>query len=120
MVRFYQRAMDDPLIGRLFTDVAQLDLEHHLPVIGDFWESTLFGTGNYSRHRRNPLLVHEALDRKSTLAPEHFHRWLELFTATVDESFRGRRAEYAKQRGYAIAGRMQEFLAERRAAAAAQ
>ena len=40
-------------------------LEHHLPVIGDFWESALFGTGVYARHRRNPLLVHAELDRMS-------------------------------------------------------
>ncbi|HEX2062045.1 MAG TPA: group III truncated hemoglobin [Thermoanaerobaculia bacterium] len=114
MVRFYGRAMSDPVIGTLFTDVARLDLEHHLPVIGDFWESTLFGTGVYSRHGRNPLLVHEDLDRKSRLEPHHFERWLELFTAAVDESFAGVRAEYAKQRGHAIARRMQAFLSERR------
>ncbi len=114
MVRFYGRAMSDPLIGPLFTDVAQLDLGHHLPVIGDFWESALFGTGVYSRHGRNPLLVHEELDRKARLEPQHFQRWLELFTAAVDESFAGTRAEYAKQRGHAIARRMQVFLTERR------
>jgi hemoglobin len=110
MVRFYGRAMTDAVIGPLFTDVAQLDLAHHLPVIGDFWESTLFGSGVYSRHRRNPLLVHAELDAKARLAPHHFARWLELFTASVDESFAGTRAEYAKQRGRAIAQRMQEFL----------
>ncbi|HEX6085876.1 MAG TPA: group III truncated hemoglobin [Thermoanaerobaculia bacterium] len=114
MVRFYGRAMSDPLIGPLFTDVARLDLEHHLPVIGDFWESTLFGSGVYSRHRRNPLLVHAELDRKARLEPRHFARWLELFTSSVDESFAGTRADYAKQRGHAIARRMLEFLAERR------
>lgn len=111
MVRFYGRAMSDPVIGPLFTDVAQLDLEHHLPVIGDFWESTLFGSGVYSRHRRNPLEVHAELDRKARLEPHHFRRWLELFTASVDESFAGTRAEYAKQRGHAIARRMLEYLA---------
>lgn len=36
VIRFYGRAMSDPVIGYLFTEVAQLDLEHHLPVIGDF------------------------------------------------------------------------------------
>ena len=113
MVTFYSRAMTDPLIGPLFTDVAQLDLEHHLPVIGDFWESTLFGTGVYARHRRNPLLVHLELDRQARLEPQHFQRWLALFTQSVDESFAGVRAEYAKQRGFAIAHRMQEFLRER-------
>ena len=115
MVRFYGRAMSDPLIGPLFTDVAQLDLEHHLPVIGDFWESTLFGSGVYSRHRRNPLLVHAELDRKARLQPHHFQRWLELFTTAVDESFAGLRADYAKQRGHAIARRMLEFLGGERA-----
>jgi hemoglobin len=110
MVRFYGRALADPLIGHFFTDVVKLDLEHHLPVIGDFWESTLFGTGSYRRHGRNPLLVHEELDRKSRLEPEHFHRWLELFAETVDESFAGPRAEFAKQRAHAIARRMLEHL----------
>jgi hemoglobin len=107
--------MSDPVIGPLFTDVAELDLEHHLPVIGDFWESTLFGSGVYSRHRRNPLLVHAELDRKSRLEPHHFQRWLELFTSSIDESFSGLRADYAKQRGHAIARRMLEFLGTKRA-----
>jgi len=110
MLRFYGRAMSDPVIGYLFTDVAQLDLEHHLPVIGDFWESTLFGTGVYSRHGRNPLMIHAELDRKGTLDPLHFQRWLALFSDSVDESFAGMRAEYAKHRGHAIARRMQEYL----------
>jgi truncated hemoglobin YjbI len=114
MVRFYGRAMSDPVIGPLFTAVAKLDLEQHLPVIGDFWESTLFASGVYSRHRRNPLLVHEELDRKARLEPHHFERWLELFTRSVDEAFAGTRADYAKQRGHAIARRMLEFLGDQR------
>ena len=114
MRRFYGKAMTDPVIGPLFTDVARLDLVHHLPVIGDFWESTLFGSGVYSRHRRNPLLVHAELDRQARLEPHHFQRWLALFTESVDAAFAGVRAEYAKQRGHAIARRMQEFLAGRR------
>ena len=114
MVSFYGRAMTDPVIGHLFTEVAELDLEHHLPVIGDFWESTLFGSGVYSRHGRNPLLVHGDLDRKARLEPQHFQRWLALFNASVDESFAGTRAEYAKQRGFMIAHRMQVYLAGQR------
>ena len=112
MRAFYGRAMTDPVIGRFFTEVAQLDLAAHLPVIGDFWESTLFGSGNYSRHRRNPLMIHAELDRKGTLRREHFERWLTLFFTTVDESFAGVRADYAKQRGLAVARRMLEFISE--------
>ena len=111
MVRFYGRAMTDPVIGPFFTDVAHLDLEHHLPVIGDFWESALFGSPVYRKHGRNPLLVHADLHRKAPLRAEHFQRWLQLFTEAVDESFAGMRANFAKQRGHAIARRMLEFLA---------
>jgi hemoglobin len=110
MHAFYARALADDVIGYIFTDVAKLDLEHHLPIIGDFWESLLFGTPAYSKHGRNPLLVHRDLHEKSSLTAEHFRRWLEIFIATVDEMFDGERAEYLKQRAAAIAVRMQEFL----------
>src|SRR5215203_1431690 len=107
---FYEHAMVDDVIGYIFTDVAHLDLEHHLPIIGDFWESLLFGTQAYARHRRNPLQVHAALHAKSALSREHFERWLEIFTATVDDLFVGERADHLKIRAGAIAARMLEFL----------
>jgi hemoglobin len=110
MNRFYARAINDEIIGYIFTDVAHLDLKHHLPIIGDFWETLLFGTGNYQRHGRNPLQVHAALAQKSALTAKHFRRWLELFTETVDESFAGERAEFAKLRAEAIANRMLNFV----------
>lgn len=110
MRAFYARALADDVIGYIFTDVARLDLEHHLPIIGDFWESLLFGTPAYSKHGRNPLLVHRELHEKSALMAEHFRRWLEMFVATIDEMFSGERAEFLKQRAAAIAVRMQEFL----------
>src|SRR5690606_3660552 len=47
MSLFYNKVLTDDVIGYLFTDVAKLDLDHHLPVIGDFWETVLLGTGNY-------------------------------------------------------------------------
>src|SRR3954452_11349597 len=93
MDKFYARAMFDDKIGYIFTDVAKLDLEHHLPIIGDFWETLLFRTGDYSKHGRNPLEVHGALDRKSPLTSDHFERWLKIFTETVDELFSGDTAD---------------------------
>lgn len=110
MNRFYARAISDEIIGYIFTDVANLDLKHHLPVIGDFWETLLFGTGNYQKHGRNPLQVHARLDQKSPLTQKHFRRWLEIFTETVDELFAGERAEFAKLRAEAIANRMLNFV----------
>ena len=107
---FYDRALGDEVIGYIFTDVAKLDLEHHLPIIGDFWESLLFGTPAYQKHGRNPMLVHRELHSKSNLTREHFERWLEIFTMTVDELFSGENADHLKIRAGAIARRMIEFL----------
>lgn len=107
---FYDRVLVDDVIGYIFTDVAQLDLAHHLPIIGDFWESLLFGTPAYSRHGRNALVVHKELHAKSPLRSEHFERWLDIFSSTVDELFTGERAEYLEDRARAIAVRMQAFL----------
>src|SRR5215213_7839080 len=46
--RFYGRAMDDPMIGFIFTDVARLDLEAHVSRIASFWETILLGAHRYS------------------------------------------------------------------------
>ena len=110
MERFYDKAMKDKTIGYLFTDVAELDLEQHLPVIGDFWETLLFGAGKYQKHGRNPLQVHAEIHRKSPLYLQHFECWLEIFESCVDESFNGERADFIKQRANMIANRMQNFV----------
>lgn len=110
MREFYSEAMSDELIGYLFTDVAKLDLDVHLPIIGDFWESMLFQTGAYQKHGRNPLQVHAELDAMEPFQYEHFERWLEIFNAKVDKNFEGERAVYIKIRANAIANRFMSFL----------
>jgi hemoglobin len=113
MQRFYARAIADDVIGYIFTDVAKLDLEHHLPIIGDFWETLLFRKGDYSRHGRNPLEVHLDLNKRSPLLPEHFARWLVIFNETVDELFTGDVTAFIKVRAEAIAGRMLQSIGHR-------
>jgi hemoglobin len=111
---FYEDAVADDVIGFIFTDVARLDLAHHLPMIGDFWESVLFGATAYAMRGRNPLEVHSLLDAKIRLTDEHFRRWIELFCSSIDNEFRGPRAEFLKTRARSIASRMQTHLAESR------
>jgi hemoglobin len=106
MVRFYTAALADEQIGYIFTDVAKLDMEVHLPIIGDFWETILFQTGAYSRYGRTPLMVHGELADKTPLLFDHFLRWLELFEAAVDEEFEGSNADFLKSRAHQIANRM--------------
>lgn len=109
---FYSRAINDDVIGYIFTDVAKLDLDRHLPIIGDFWETIIFHTGDYQRHGRHPLMVHGELTEKTPLLPEHFRRWLEIFTETVDSTFSGEKADFVKIRARAIADRMRHYVGE--------
>ena len=107
---FYEKATSDEVIGFIFTDVAKLDLARHLPIIGDFWETLLFGKNAYQKHGRNPLRIHAELNLKTPLRHEHFRRWLHIFRETVDEYFAGERAEFAVSRAEAIANRMQNYI----------
>ena len=107
---FYRSAFDDPLIGPVFTEVAQLDLDRHLPIMCDFWETVLFNAGLY---QRNALQLHFALHGKHPLGSEHFDRWVALWSAAVDERFSGPVAERAKVQAGRIAWSMQRRLAGR-------
>jgi hemoglobin len=90
---FYTRAMADPILGFLFVDVAKLDLEAHVPVITDFWETILLGA---QRYRGGAFRPHAELNAKAPLRAGHFERWLFIWRTTVDELFAGERAELAK------------------------
>jgi hemoglobin len=90
---FYGRALVDPMIGFIFVDVAKLDLEAHVPVIASFWETMLLGSRTYAGGAFRP---HAEIHAQAPLRAGHFHRWLTLWHATVDELFRGERAELAK------------------------
>ena len=105
--RFYGRALTDPLIGFLFTDVARIDLEEHVPVITSFWETILLGAPAY---RGGAFAPHAALNRKAPLLSGHFDRWLVLWGQTVDELFAGPRAELAKSHAQRVARAFQRRL----------
>lgn len=104
---FYARAFADPSLGPIFLDVAKMDLDAHLPIMCDFWETVLFRAGLY---RRNALRVHQDLHARSPLATEHFDRWLSLWTATIDDLFAGEKADLAKIQATRIASSIRRRL----------
>jgi hemoglobin len=104
---FYTEATADPVIGYLFTEVARLDLDAHLPVIGAFWETVLLDRPVY---RGNPMRPHQALHALSALRAEHFQRWFAIWAATIDARFDGPVATEAKHRAAVIAETMQRHL----------
>lgn len=97
---FYDKLLDDELMAPLFTEVAQINLSEHLPILYDFWESVLFQAGIYSRDTMQP---HLDLHYAHPLQDRHFERWLELFNDSVDERFEGEKAHQAKVRALSIA-----------------
>ena len=97
---FYEKLLADDMLGHIFTEVAQIDLVEHLPILFDFWESVLFQVGKYSR---NTMDIHLDLNMKYRLKGEHFNQWLILFYETVDEYFEGIKAQQAKERALSIA-----------------
>ena len=111
--KFYEKMLKDPIIGFIFTDIAKIDLDEHLSIICDFWETILFTRPVY---KRGPevMNVHHELNKKIPLKKGHFTRWLYLFSTTVDELFEGERAEKAKERADSIATLMQKRLGSTR------
>jgi len=104
---FYEKALIDQEIGFIFTDIAKIDLESHLPHLFDFWENILLKPNGY---KRNVLKVHVDLNEKVQLNAEHFERWLDLFSTTVDTLFEGIIANSAKNKALSIAAVMQTKL----------
>jgi hemoglobin len=109
VTEFYKKLLNDTSISYLFTDVAKIDLDHHLPVLVDFWEMVLFETDTY---RKNAMAPHMVLHQQSPLQKHHFTTWLNYFTQTVDELFEGERAYRAKERATSIATIMQIRIAQ--------
>lgn len=97
---FYEKVQADPLIGPIFTDVAQVDWASHLPRMYAFWESIILGNNAYDGH---PFRPHLLVNQQHPLQSAHFERWLLLFSATLSEQFIGETASQVRLRAAQIA-----------------
>ena len=100
MNAFYAKALADDTIGFFFTEIVPLNMETHIPLIVDFWETVLLGE---SKYKGNVMQVHQHIHGLSAFKEAHFAKWVFLFQQTVTELFAGARAELAKQRAESIA-----------------
>lgn len=103
LAHFYEKALADEVIGFFFTQVVPLNMETHLPLITDFWESVVLGTRGYGK---NVMQVHQHIHDLSVIKKEHLDRWVQLFTQTIDEHFEGPNAILMAQRARSIATMM--------------
>ena len=104
MQEFYKKLLADPSINYLFTTIAKINLDHHFPVLVDFWDSVLFQSDTYHKNAMRP---HLDLHQQSPLQKHHFETWLRYFKEAVDEGFEGANAFIIKERATSIATVMQ-------------
>lgn len=109
VTRFYEKLLADPSISYLFTEIAKIDLPHHLDILVDFWDMVLFQSDTY---RKNAMQVHMQLHSLSPIEEQHFKTWLGYFKESVDEFFEGPVAFRAKERAESIATMMRIKIAQ--------
>lgn len=96
---FYGKVRQDNMLKDIFDNVIRERWPEHLEKMYRFWQTVLLEEHTYSG---KPFVPH----LKLPVEKDHFSRWLELFTVTVDELFEGNKAYLAKWQ----AGRMAEMF----------
>lgn len=84
---FYEKGIRDPLLGSIFANSIP-DLDSHIQIVRNFWSKSLLGT---ERYEGLPFAAHVKLP----IEPEHFQRWLELFSEAARETLPETQAEQA-------------------------
>lgn len=90
---FYDRLLNDTVLEPMFTQVAQIDLQQHLPTISLYWQKMLLGD---ERYNNNTMAKHRVINQKHAFQAVHFERWLEHFIATNNAHFKGPFSDRAK------------------------
>ncbi len=106
---FYKKLLTDASISYIFTDVVKIKIEEHLPILVTFWSQALLGTGGYTN---NLTQIHLDVNAKEYLSPALFKIWLNHFYVTVDENFKGKKAEEIKTQALNISTIMQIKIAK--------
>jgi hemoglobin len=84
--RFYADGLKDDLLGPIFGRIEHLDA--HLDIVKNFWSRALLRT---TRYEGLPFSVHIGMP----IEPEHFARWVELFTVSARATLPLTQAEQA-------------------------
>lgn len=100
VVTFYREVVFDDLLAPVFTEVAEVDWSVHLPRLVDYWCRVLLGQPGYSGVL---LASHEHVHAIEPLRPEHFDRWLALWTTSIDQRWAGPIADQAMAHAVRIA-----------------
>lgn len=105
--KFYDKVLQDELLAHIFTDVAGIDVNVHIPIIRTYWEKLLLGEQEYKRHTMN---IHRDVHDKFPFSEKEFERWLTLFTETARDNFEGEKTDRAVKVATSIAFNMDVAL----------
>ncbi|HEY0039787.1 MAG TPA: group III truncated hemoglobin [Flavisolibacter sp.] len=95
--QFYGKVRQNDLLAPVFASrILDGNWAEHLERMYDFWNAILFSKTGF---QGNPMQKHLSLP----IEEKHFTQWLALFRETIDESFKGPKAEEAKKRATSIA-----------------
>lgn len=93
---FYGKIRQDDLLKDIFNNVIQDRWPAHLEKMYRFWQTVLLEEHTYFG---SPFVPHAKLP----VEKQHFDRWMQLFNQTVDEHFKGEKADRAKWQGERMA-----------------
>ncbi|WP_143595617.1 group III truncated hemoglobin [Tamilnaduibacter salinus] len=108
---FYGRLLNDPVMAPVFTEVAGVDLDAHLPTIEAYWRKMLLGEKD--AYQRNMVAQHEKVHDRMPLQAVHADHWYRHFTATLDSEFEGPYADRAEYLATRILANLMKWLHER-------
>jgi hemoglobin len=94
VVGFYREVVFDELLEPVFGEVAEVDWALHIPKLIDYWCRVLLRQPGYGG---SILEAHQHVHDLEPLRIEHFERWYELWTGSIDARWTGPLADMAKE-----------------------
>ena len=95
---FYDGVLQDPLMRPVFEDSLE-HWDHHKNRVVNFWENWIFQTGSYDG---GMMWKHSSRHQTQPMNAERFERWLAYWFTTVDQLFKGEKAEFVKSKALEI------------------
>ncbi|WP_240186734.1 group III truncated hemoglobin [Pedobacter namyangjuensis] len=93
---FYGKIRKNELLGPIFNGILKDRWPAHLEKMYRFWQTVLLEQHTYTG---SPFMSHAKLPVEKL----HFDTWLKIWYATVDDFFKGSKADEAKWRGEKMA-----------------
>lgn len=107
VVEFYREIILDEVLDPVFSEVAEVDWNEHIPKLVDYWCQVLLRTGDYT----GPIMAaHRELHSVGPIRAEHCDRWYALWVQSVDGSWSGPVADRAKEHAASVMAGMAKHI----------